>query len=167
MTTTCSTANVELCKSLGADEVVDYKTESVVEVLKASGQKFDHVIDNVGTDSKLYWRCHEYTKPGTVYVMVGGTPSFRFVVDTLKYRLWPAFLGGGKRKFSGFFPKPSFEDLKQIAMWMKEGKVKPVIDQMFPFEQAPKAFEKLKTGRAKGKIVVDVASETYRKVWSE
>jgi D-arabinose 1-dehydrogenase-like Zn-dependent alcohol dehydrogenase len=39
------------------------------------------------------------------------------------------------------------------------------IDQKFPFEQAPKAFEKLKTGRAKGKIVVDVASETYRDSW--
>ena len=46
---------------------------------------------------------------------------------------------------------------------MKEGKVKPVIDQTFPFEQAPNAFEKLRIGRAKGKIVVDVASKTYRK----
>jgi D-arabinose 1-dehydrogenase-like Zn-dependent alcohol dehydrogenase len=50
---------------------------------------------------------------------------------------------------------------------MKEGKVKPIIDQKFSFEQAPKAFEKLKSGRAKGKIVIDVASETYREAWSK
>lgn len=167
VTTTCSTANVELCKSLGAEEVVDYRKQSVVKALKASGRKFDHVVDNVGSDFRLYYRCHEYTKPGAVYVMVGGTPSLGFAVDMLKVKLWPDFLGGGKRKFSGFFPKPKHEDLEQIGTWMMEGKVKPIIDQKFPFEQAPKAFEKSKTGRAKGKIVVDVASESYRKAWSE
>jgi NADPH:quinone reductase-like Zn-dependent oxidoreductase len=163
VTTTCSTANVELCKSLGADEVVDYEQSNVVEALKASGHKFDHVVDNVGADPKLYWHCHEYTKPGAVYVMVGGTPSLGSAFDTFKMMLWPGSLGGGRRKFTGFFPKPKYEDLEQIGTWMKEGKVKAVIDQKFSFEQAPKAFEKLKTGRAKGKIVVDVASETYRK----
>jgi len=98
--------------------------------------------------------------------MVGGTPSFEFVVDMLKIMLWPGFLGGGKRKHVGFFAKPKYEELKQIGTWMKEGKVKAIIDQRFSFEQAPKAFEKLRTGRAKGKIVVDVASDTYRKAWS-
>ena len=167
VTTTCSTANVELCKSLGADEVVDYRKTSVVEALKASGHKFDHVVDNVAADLKLYWHCHEYTKPGALYVMVGGTPSLGFVWDNLKMRLWPGFLGGGKRKLEGFFPTPKTEDLAQVGAWMKEGKVKPIIDSKFPFEQAPEAFRKLKTGRSRGKIVVDVASETYKKSWSE
>jgi NADPH:quinone reductase-like Zn-dependent oxidoreductase len=162
VTTTCSSANVELCKSLGADEVVDYKKESVIEALKAGGHKFDHVVDNVGADPQLYWRCHEYMKPGAVYVMVGGTPSLAYAFDTFKMMLWPGSLGGGKRKFVGFFPKPKHEDLEQIGTWMKEGQVKAIIDQKFSFEEAPKAFEKLKTGRATGKIVVDVASETYR-----
>ena len=122
-----------------------------------------HVVENVGADIKLYWRCHEYTTPGAVYVMVGGTPSFGFVVDKLKVRLSPGFLGGGKRKFTGFFLEPKYEDLEQIGKWMKEGKVKPIIDQKFSFEQAPKSFEKLKARGAKEKIVVDFASETYRK----
>ena len=167
VTTTCSTTNVELCKRLGADEVVDYKQQGVVDALKASGKKFDHVIDNVGADLNLYWRCHEYMQPGAVYVMVAGTPSLRFAVDMFKMMLWPGFLGGGKRKLASFFPKPTCEDLEQLGTWMEEEKVKPVIDQVFPFEQAPKAFEKLKTGRAKGKIVIDVASETYRRAWTE
>ncbi|KAK5001421.1 hypothetical protein LTR28_012666, partial [Elasticomyces elasticus] len=119
VTTTCSTANVELCRSLGADDILDYKNKTIVKALKASKHKFDYVVDN------------------------------------------PAFLGGAKRKHMGFFAKLKYEELKQIRAWMKEGKVKAIIDQRFPFEQAPKAFEKLKTGRAKGKIVVDVASDTY------
>jgi NADPH:quinone reductase-like Zn-dependent oxidoreductase len=53
-------------------------------------------------------------------------------------------------------------DLKPIGLWMEEGKVKAVIDKKFPFEEAPKTFAKLKTGRTRGKIVVDVASETYK-----
>ena len=167
VTTTCSTANVEFCKSLHADEVVDYKKQSVVEALKASGQKFDHVVDNVGADSNLYWRCHEYTKPGAVYLMVGGTPSLGFAVEMSKMILLPGVLGGGKRKFAGYFTKSKIDDLKQLGTWMKEGKIKPIIDEKFSFEQAPKAFEKLKTGRTRGKIVVDVASKTYKQAWSE
>lgn len=166
VTTTCSTANVELCRSLGADEVVDYKKQDVVEALKKSGAQFDRVIDNVGADPSLYWRCHEYTKPEAVYVMIAGSPSLSAIADVLKRKLWPGFLGGMKRKMTGFFPHPSPENLEQLAKWVKEGKIKPVIDQKFMFEEAPKAFEKLKTGRAKGKVVVDVASKTYMKVWS-
>ena len=163
VTTTCSTANVEFCKSLGAEEVVDYRKKNVVEALKATGVKFDHVVDNVGADMQLYWHCHEYTKPDAVYVMIAGSPSLGHAADILKVRLWPGALGGGKRKMMGFFAKPKCDELEQIGLWMKEGKVRPVIDQTFPFEQAPKAFEKLKTGRARGKIVVDVASERYKK----
>jgi NADPH:quinone reductase-like Zn-dependent oxidoreductase len=164
VTTTCSTVNVELCKSLGAEEVVDYKKGSVVEALKASGVKFDHVVDNIGSDPSLYWHCHEFTTEKAVYVMVGGSPSCSFVAESLKRKLIPSILGGGKRKYTGFFPERSVENVSQIAAWMKEGTVKTVIDSKFGFEEAPRAFEKLRTCRAKGKIVVDVASETY-KTW--
>ena len=58
-------------------------------------------------------------------------------------------------------------DLKPIVLWMEEGKVKAVIDKKFPFEEAPKTFAKLKTGRTRGKIVVDVALETYKAAWTE
>lgn len=159
VTVSCSTANIELCKSLGADEVVDYKKGSVVEALKASGTKFDHIVDNVGNDWGLYWNCHEFTKPDAVYVKVSGDMSLENTVNNLRRKFLPVFLGGGKRKAEGFWPNPSTKDMSQIVEWVKEGKIKAVIDERFPFEQAPEAVAKLKTGRAKGKIVVDVAPE--------
>ena len=158
VTTTCSTANVELCKSLGADEVIDYKKQSVVEALKQQ-KPFDHVVDNVGSDFNLYWSSHLYTTTEANFVGVAGEPSFRYLSFMLKVKLWPGFLGGGKRKHLGIFATPKLDQLEQIANWMAEGKVRAVIDEKFPFEQAPEAFRKLKTGRAKGKIIVEGTSE--------
>jgi NADPH:quinone reductase-like Zn-dependent oxidoreductase len=115
------------------------------------------VVDNVGVDGELYLRCHEFTKVGAVFVMVGGTPSWGFFLRGLDRKFRPGFLGGGRRRYMGFFPRPEAEDLTQIVEWMKEGKVKAVIDQRFKFEEAVKAIERLKTSRARGKVVVDVA----------
>lgn len=154
--TSCSGRNVELCRSLGADEVVDYTKGKVWMQLKKNGVLFDHVVDNVGNDAELYFKCHEYTKPTALYVMVGGSPSLGMFFGALDKKLRPALLGGGRRKYTGFFPHPAASDLTQIGAWMKEGKVKAVIDERFRFEEAPKAFERLKTGRARGKVVVDV-----------
>lgn len=166
VTTSCSTRNIEFCKGLGADEVLDYTKGSVLESLKSSGRKYDHVVDNAGSD-ELLWHCHEFMQPGAVFVKVGGDPSLSSMIDGLKRKIWPGALGGMKGKSEGFFPKPNVEHLNQIATWMKEGKVKAVIDHKFPFEEAVEAFEKLKTGRARGKIVVDVASETYKQAWEK
>ena len=158
VTTTCSATNVELCKSLGADRVVDYRSENVVEALKQSGFKFDHAVDNVGGNRELWWRSHEYLKEDGQYVVVGAEPSLAGFSDNMKWKILPGFLGGVKRKVTGFWPQPNLADLQQIAEWIAEGKVKPVIDEKFSFEQAPQAIERLKTGRAKGKIIVEIAS---------
>lgn len=163
VTTTCSTANVELCKSLGADTVIDYrKTPNVVQALKATGHTFDHVVDNVGSNFDLYWKCHEYTRPGAVYVNVAGQISVSHIWDTLLRKLWPSFLGGGKRESRGFFTQAKPDQLLRIAGWVKDGTVKPVVDETFPFEQAAQAFTRLKTHRARGKIVVEVSSDGFR-----
>ena len=154
VTTTCSTVNVDLCKSLGADEVIDYRKQSVLSALKKM-QPFDHVVDFVGSDFSLYWHCHEYTKRSAKFIEVGGSPSFAFVMFNIRVKFLPGFLGGGKREYGSIFAEPKADQLERIAGWMAEGKVRAVIDQKFPFEQAVEAFRKLKTGRAKGKIVVD------------
>lgn len=162
VTTTCSGANVELCKSLGADHVIDYRKENVVEALKAIDQNFDHVVDNIGANWDLYWKCHEYTRPGAIFVVVGATISWAYIMDSLKRRLLPVFLGGGKRKSVGLFAAPKREEMEKVANWMADGTIKPVMDELFPFERAPDAFKKLKTGRAKGKIVVEVSTDGFK-----
>ena len=155
--TTCSTANVELCKTLGADEVIDYKKQSVLEALKQL-KPFDHVVDNVGGDYSLYWRCHEYTTSSAKFIMVAGSPNLTYFSFTFKAQYLPKILGGGKRRYESIFAEPKVEQLEQIGRWMAEGKVKAVIDERFPFQQAVEAFRKLKTGRAKGKIIIDQAT---------
>ena len=159
VTTTCSTANVELCRSLGADEVVDYRKQSVVETLKANGHLFDHVVDNVGKDPVLYFRCHEFTTDQATFIKLAGEISLVDIWATLKMRLLPSFLGGGKRNIKGFLAQPKPDDLRQIADWVKSGAIRAVIDSRYPFEEAPAAYTKLKTGRARGKIIVEVNLE--------
>lgn len=156
VTTTCSTRNVELCKSLGADVVLDYTKGNVFQALKASNVSFDHAVDNVGSNEELVWKCHELMKPGAAYVKVAGDITWGGLIDSTKRKFWPGSLGGIKGNLEGFWPKPAVEDLSQLAEWMKEGRMKAVIDESFSFESAPKAFEKLKTGRARGKVVVKV-----------
>jgi NADPH:quinone reductase-like Zn-dependent oxidoreductase len=158
VTTTCSTPNVDFCRSLGADEVIDYSKNNVVKALKDSGHMFDRVIDNIGSDMALYWRAHEYTKPDAKYIMVGGDLSLQGFITNLKIRLIPGFLGGGKRTKEGFLAEAREKDLVEIGRWMEEGRVKTVIDSRWKFEEAVQAFQRLKTGRAKGKVVVAVAS---------
>ncbi|KAI4113760.1 MAG: hypothetical protein LQ345_005330 [Seirophora villosa] len=167
VTTTCSTGNVELCKTLGADEVVDYKKESVLQalLLKAQGEEdrrclFDHAVDNVGSDWELQLRCHEFLRPAALFVVVGGDATLRYAAQTLKRVVWPRFLGGVKGNVVGIWPEQKAEDFRRIGQWMQEGKVKAVVDTRFPFEQAPQAVAKLKLGRTRGKIVIDVALET-------
>lgn len=158
---TCSGGNVALLKGLGCDEVVDYtdmKEGKVWERLKKMGGGFDHVVDNVSGDGELYFRGHEYMKEEAVFVIVGGTPSLGLFLAGLERKFRPGFLGGGRRKYVGFFPHPEPAHLTQIADWIREGKVKAVVDQRFGFEQAVEAIVRLKTGRAKGKIVVDVGT---------
>lgn len=161
VTTSCSTHNVDFCKSIGADHVIDYKQGDVVEQLQAlvktTGKKFDIIVDNVGSDFDIYWKAHTYTNSGAPYVFVAGKPSLSMVWNMVKITSIPGFLGGGKRKLHTIMAKPSTTQSAEIAQWMKEGKVKPVVDSTFSMEDASKAFERSKSGRAVGKIVVDIA----------
>jgi len=67
------------------------------------------------------------------------------------------FFSGAKRQHLLVFGNAKAEDLKQIADWMAEGKIKPVIDSKHKFEELRQAYQRLKTGRARGKIIVNVA----------
>lgn len=161
VTVSCSGANAELCRSLGADETIDYREQNVSEVLKAKGKLFKLVVDNVGFtppgQEDLYTAANGFLVDDGHFIQVGGGASLQQVKSVVSRSFMPGFLGGGKRKFAMVVTKQNHEGLARIGEWMKEGKIKGVIDEVFQYEDAPKAYAKLKTGRAKGKIVVVVA----------
>lgn len=154
VTTTCSTRNVELCRGMGADEVIDYTAEKdLVATLKGRGVVFDHVVDHIGLPSELYFQAHHFLKKGGVFVQVGASALTTFVGRVGR----PSFLGGGKRKYVILFFKNTREHLVQLGEWLQKGVLKVQVDSEYEFEDAVKAFEKLRSGRARGKIVVHVA----------
>ncbi|KAH8646826.1 reticulon-4-interacting protein [Xylariales sp. PMI_506] len=159
VTASCSTSKVDLCRQLGADEVIDYKTTDVNTWLHQCGKVFAVAVDNVGT-SNLFSFADEFLAPGGRFRLVGSPKSvggaMNLVFNKVSSTLLPTFLGGSDHKFDAFVTKNVPTDLAQIASWMGEGKVKTIIDSVFSFEDAPKAFEKLKEGSSTGKILVNI-----------
>ncbi|KAK5317563.1 hypothetical protein LTR93_008775 [Exophiala xenobiotica] len=154
----CSGANADLVRSLGADEVLDYKTQDLVTTLAkdGGGPKYDVVLDYVGHPLDLHSQSVKFLKKDGIFVLIAGDPSnMRANMSLLASMLWPTFLGGTPRKFKMVaLGAVKEEDQKKVAGWIGDGKLKVMVDSVFDFEQAPQAFEKLKTGRAKGKIVI-------------
>ncbi|KAF4978554.1 hypothetical protein FZEAL_5087 [Fusarium zealandicum] len=159
ITVVCSGSSVELCRSLGADKVIDYKTEDIIKTLKQSGQQYDHILDSVFLDPDLYWQCHHYLKPQGTYVSVGLPPKFKTLRTLAAIHLLPRFLGGGQRKFTFHSVTGNPDHFAQLTQWMEERKVKAVIEEQFDLEDVGRAYGKLKTGTTRGKLVVRVCGE--------
>lgn len=158
VTTSCSAANSQLCKKLGADETIDYNDVDIVEYLKAQGQVYSLVVDNVGCPHHLYKESHHFLVPSGIFIHVGIGTSLGSSIAFLKNLVVPGFLGGGKRKYRPLM-KRFADDLYGLRELMASGKVEAVIDSVFGFDEVPKAFERLKQGRAKGKIIVHVSHQ--------
>ncbi|MED3125592.1 NADP-dependent oxidoreductase [Bacillus wiedmannii] len=161
VTTTASEAGANLVKSLGADEIVNYKTENFEEILK----DYDAVFDTIG--GTTLEKSFNIIKSGGNIVSVSGMPNARFGKDfgsgffkTLLFSLASKKITALEKKhnaqYSFLFMKPSGDQLRIIANYIEVGKIKPVIDRVFPFEDAQKAMEYSEAGRAKGKIIVKI-----------
>ncbi|MFL0488146.1 NADPH:quinone reductase [Bacillus sp. AFS054943] len=161
VTTTASEAGADLVKSLGADEMINYKTEQFEEVLK----DYDAVFDTIG--GATLEKSFNIIKNGGNIVSVSGMPNARFGKEfgsgffkTLLFSLASKKLTALEKKhnaqYSFLFMKPSGDQLRIIANYIEAGKIKPIIDRIFPFEDAQKAMEYSESGRAKGKIIVKI-----------
>jgi NADPH:quinone reductase-like Zn-dependent oxidoreductase len=160
VTTSCSTRNIELCKSLGADEVIDYTKEDLIAKLKSKGQYFDLVVDNVGLPSPLYKEADHFLKPGSKYMQVGAPMSFASMYNLLIRMSLPSSLGNGSSPFKFHDVYSSRQDLEEIAKLVEGKKAKAVFDKKFEWDDAPEAYTRLKSGKAQGKIVVHVNPES-------
>ena len=155
VTVSCSTTKVNLCKELGADEVIDYRTEDLVSVLKGKGRVFDLVVDYAyREETDLYKASDDFLTDGGTFVMVPGGVSGALLKTISKNMICPSMLGGGRAKFKAYFAKSNHGAFQQISEWMAAGKVRTVIDSVFEFEDMPRAIDRIKSGRSTGKIIV-------------
>lgn len=161
VTTTASEAGANLVTSLGADEIINYKTEKFEDMLK----NYDAVFDTIG--GATLEKSFNIIKSGGNIVSVSGMPNARFGKEfgsgffkTLLFSLASKKLTALEKKhnaqYSFLFMKPSGDQLRTIASYIEAGQIKPVIDRVFPFEDAQKAMEYSESGRAKGKIIVKI-----------
>ncbi len=136
--TTTSGSNTEMVKNLGADIVIDYKTQNFEDEIK----DYDVVFDMMGGD--IMNRSFKVLKKGGCLVSIKSFEDSKGLAK--QYGL----------KFESFFMWPSGEMLRQLAQLISDGALKPVIDRTFSIDQLKEAYDYLNTGRAKGKIVIEV-----------
>lgn len=159
--TTTSMGNVELVRSLGADEVIDYKQQEFENVLR----NYDAVLGTVRGDA--IQKSLRILKPKSNVVSLVGPPDaafarargmnffMKFVFGLLSRKIIRHARQRGV-EYSFLFVHPDGGQLAEIGKLLEAGRIRPVIDKVFPFDQAKEALAYLEKGRAKGKVVVQM-----------
>jgi NADPH:quinone reductase-like Zn-dependent oxidoreductase len=150
VTGVCSTRNVDMVRSLGAHQVVDYTREDFTE----SGQRYDMILDCVANHSLSAFR--RILHPKGSYIMVGaadggGRWMIGVLARLLKARVSSRFVG---QKLAMMGAKITNEDLTTLGELVKTGKVRPVIDRRYRLSELPEAIRYLEQGHARGKVVL-------------
>jgi len=150
VTGVCSTRNVDLVRSLGADHVIDYTKEDFTK----TDQLYDLVVDNVGNRSLSEYR--RVLKPKGIFVLVGGGGANEQgligpMAKPVKLMLVSPFVS---QKLGMILAQLNHDDLALLADLMQSGKVKPVIDRTYKLSEVPDAIKYLEQGHARGKVVI-------------
>lgn len=142
VTGVCSTKNIDLVKSLGADYVIDYTTTDFIK----SDKKYDIIFDTVTKSS--FRKCKPILNNNGQYIVT--------VISALRLfqSLWTKMVGKKKVIFAMSINKK--ESLKFIRNLIEEGKIKSVIDKIYSFEQLPEAHKYVDTGRKRGNVVIKI-----------
>ena len=157
VTGVCSTRNVELVKSLGADKVIDYTQEDFTK----SGQTYDVIFDAVGKST--YSRSKSSLKEGGVYLSTGPTVGGFFfkTLALLLEMLWTSKIGSKRAIFAATGLRPSSEkteDLVFLTELIEAGAIRSVIDRRYPLEQISEAHRYVEKGHKKGNVVITLES---------
>ena len=159
--TTVGQRNVELVKQLGAELAIDYRTTRFEDVARDC----DVVLETLGDE--LLLRSFQSVKPGGVVVSIGNTPTAAFarewglnpllvfVIGLMSRKAMAAARARGAR-YEYLFMRADGEQLRQIAALVEAGTIKPVIDKVFPLQQVREALAYSESGRATGKVVLQV-----------
>jgi len=149
VTGVCSTRNLEMVRSIGADHVIDYTREDYTE----GGQRYDLIIDMVGNHSLLANR--RAMEPEGNFIIVGG-PKGNWLgplTGPVKAMLLSPFVG---QEFGMIMAKMRKDDLATLADLMQSGQVTPVIDRRFSLREVPEAIRYSEEGHARGKILINI-----------
>ncbi len=147
VTGVCSTRNVDMVRSIGADRVIDYTQEDFTK----SGQRYDLVFDSVGNHSLS--ACRRVLNRKGTYIVVGG-PDGRWLgplARLIKTLVLSPFVS---QNLVMFLARRSKEDLTVMRELMEAGKVTPVIDKRYRLSEVPEAIRYLEEGHARGKVVI-------------
>jgi NADPH:quinone reductase-like Zn-dependent oxidoreductase len=142
VTAVCNTKNVELVRSLGADEVVDYLQEDFTK----NGRTYDVIFDAVGEHS--FTRCRRSLEPGGIYVASDGLHNFVLALVTRRI---------GDRKVLFPIPRYSKEDVHFLTELIEAGHYRPVIDRSYSLEQVVEATKYVETQQKTGNVVLTVS----------
>ena len=153
VTAVCSTRNVDLVKSIGADHVIDYTKEDFTK----TDQHYDMIYDLVGNHS--FSERRKILKPNGICVLagIGGAGLHPGSWGRIGGNFWTAFLSNfTSQKFSTYIAKLTKDDLGVLADLMQSGKVSPVIDRTYKLSDTADAVRYMEEGHARGKVVVTI-----------
>jgi NADPH:quinone reductase-like Zn-dependent oxidoreductase len=146
VTAVCSTRNVDMVRSLGADYVIDYTAEDFTQ----NGQQYDLILAANG-----YHPISDYRRalsPEGIYVATGGS-----MTQSLQANMMGPFISKtGSKTMGGMMVKPNQDDLVFMKELLEAGKVVPVIDRCYPLSEIAEAYHYIGGGHAKGKVVIIV-----------
>lgn len=149
VTAVCSTRNLEMARSIGADHVIDYTKEDFTQ----NGRMYDLILAVNGYHPLFAYKCA--LTPQGIYVFVGGLPAQIFQ----SLFLGPLISNGNGRKMTSVMKKANQKDLLFIRDLLKDGKIKPVIDECYPLSKTAEAFRYFEKGHARGKVVITIAAK--------
>lgn len=149
VTGVCSTKNLEMVTSIGADHMIDYTKEDFWK----SGKQYDLILDNAAFQS-IRESLRALT-PSGIYVMVGGDSSSSASI-VLSLVVNPVIAWIAKRKLVSFMARIKQSDLEFLKELLESGKIVPVIEQKFPLSEAPESIRYVEKGHTRGKVIVTV-----------
>ena len=150
VTGVCSTRNLEMVRSIGADHVIDYTREDFTK----GTQRYDVIVDTVGTHSLLEYK--RVLNPNGVYVMVGSTTPgnwFGWLELPIAAKMLSPFTS---QRLGMMLADLNQKDLNVLGGLMQSGKLTPVIDRSYKLNEVPAAIRYLQAGHARGKVVITV-----------
>lgn len=150
VTGVCSTRNLDLVRSIGADHVIDYTREDFTK----GTQHYDVIVDTVGTHSVLEYE--RVLNPNGVYVMIGSTTPgnwFGWLELPIAAKMLSPFTS---QKLGMMLAELNQQDLNVLGELMQSGKLTPVIDRSYVLSEVPAAIQYLQAGHARGKVVIRI-----------